>query len=136
MTPDALIAPVVALAALTAVVWLSMVVVRNLAVQQGKASVSYYRGYSGKEPAEWIERPARAFMNLLEVPVLFYVVCLLMITTQRFDQTQVSLAWLFVAVRTAHAAIHILWNNVLVRFGAYLAGCLTLAAIWVRFALS
>ena len=131
-----LIRPIVALVALTGVVWALMVVVRNTAVFRGLASVGYYRGYTGTAPPEWIERPARAFMNLLEVPVLFYLVCVLMLVTQRFDATQVTLAWTFVAIRVAHAAIHITWNDVRVRFAAYLAGCLVLAVLWFRFAMA
>jgi hypothetical protein len=34
-------------------------------------------------------------MNLLELPVLFHVVCLLMLTTGRSDSVQVPLAWVF-----------------------------------------
>ena len=134
LSPVELIRPVMALVALTGVVWALMVVVRNAAVLRGTASIGYYRGYTGTTPPEWIERPARAFMNLLEVPILFYLVCVLMIVTQRFDSTQVTLAWTFVAIRAAHAAIHIGWNDVRVRFGAYLAGCLVLAVLWFRFA--
>jgi hypothetical protein len=134
--PAELIRPIVALVALTGIVWVLMVVVRNTAVFRGTASIGYYRGYTGNAPPEWIERPARAFMNLLEVPVLFYLVCVLMLVTQRFDSTQVGLAWTFVAIRAAHAAIHIGWNDVRVRFAAYLAGCLVLAGIWMRFALA
>lgn len=136
LSPAQLIRPIVALVALTGVVWALMVVVRNAAVLRGAASIGYYRGYSGTPPPEWIERPARAFMNLLEVPVLFYLVCVLMIVTRRFDSTQVALAWTFVALRVVHAAIHVAWNDVRFRFAAYLAGCLVLAALWVRFALA
>jgi hypothetical protein len=132
--PDALLHPIIALVSLTAAVWLAMVVVRNVAVQKGTATVGYYKGYTGTLPPEWVERPARAFMNLLEVPVLFYLVCVLMLVTGRYDQLQVELAWLFVAIRTAHALIHIFINHVLTRFTAYLAGCVTLAVMWVRFA--
>jgi hypothetical protein len=117
------------------VVGVRVFVGRTTAVSRGAASIGYYRGYTGDAPPEWIERPARAFMNLLEVPVLFYLVCVLMLVTQRFDGTQVALAWTFVAIRAAHAAIHIGWNDVRVRFAAYLSGCLVLAALWMRFAL-
>jgi len=134
LSPLELIRPIFALVALTGAVWVLMVVVRNAAVLRGVASVGYYRGYTGTAPPEWIERPARAFMNLLEVPVLFYLVCVLMLVTQRFDATQVRLAWSFVAIRAAHALIHVAWNDVRVRFAAYLAGCLVLAALWFRFA--
>ena len=136
LSPLELIRPIVALVALTGVVWALMVVVRNAAVLRGMVSVRYYRAYTGEAPPEWIERPARAFMNLLEVPILFYLVCVLMIVTQRFDATQVALAWAFVAVRVAHAAIHIGWNDVRVRFFAYFTGCGVLTVMWVRFALA
>ena len=135
MSSEALIPPVVALVALTALVWLAMVATRLTAVSRGAAPARYYRGYSGDPPPEWVERPARAFMNLLEVPILFYVVCVLMLVTGTADATQVALAWSFVAVRAVHAGIHIGVNHVPARLLAYLAGCLVLAAIWVRFAL-
>lgn len=136
LSPTELIRPIVAVVALTGIVWVLMVVVRNTAVFRGVASIGYYRGYSGNAPPEWIERPARAFMNLLEVPILFYLVCMLMLVTQRFDATQVGLAWAFVACRVVHALIHIGWNDVRFRFFAYLSGCLVLVALWVRFAVA
>jgi len=132
--PADLIRPVVALVALTAVVALLMGVYRNVAVIRGVVPARYFRDFSADQPAGWVERPARAYMNLLELPVLFYVVCLLMLTTGRFDSVQVALAWVFVAARCAHAFIHIAFNYVPLRFAAFVAGVVTLAVIWTRFA--
>lgn len=136
LNPGMLIKPVVALAGLTAMVTVLMVVYRNLAFIRGTASERYFRTYASTAPvpAEWIERPARAYMNLLELPVLFYVVCLFMLTTGKFDNVQVALAWIFVATRYAHAVIHIGFNYVPVRFAAFFAGFITLTVIWTRFA--
>lgn len=129
-----LIAPITALAGLTFVVALIMVVVRNGSVVRGLASIAYYASYrSADAPSEWIERPARTFANLLELPVLFYVVCILMLVTQRCDAAQVQLAWIFVAARALHAAIYIGINHVPARFGAYLMGFATLTVMWFRF---
>ncbi|TMH88282.1 MAG: hypothetical protein E6H45_00845 [Betaproteobacteria bacterium] len=132
--PTDLIRPVVALVALTVIVALLMGVYRNVAVIRGVVPARYFRGFTADSPAEWVERPARAYMNLLELPVLFYVVCLLMLATGRFDSVQVSLAWVFVIARTVHAFIHIAFNYVPLRFAAFLAGVVTLAVIWTRFA--
>jgi hypothetical protein len=132
----ALIPPVVALVVLTAIVWLMMLVYRNVALIRGTASLRYFRAFTDDKPAEWIERPARTYMNLLELPILFYVVCLLMLTTGRFDAVQVSLAWIFVMTRYAHAFIYIGFNYVPLRFVAFLCGVLTLAVIWARFTVS
>jgi hypothetical protein len=130
----ALIKPVVALVVLTAIVCFMMIGARNLALLRGKASVRYFRTFTADIPAESVERPARAYMNLLELPVLFYLVCVLMLTTGRFDSVQVSLAWVFVMTRYVHAFIYIGFNDVAFRFAAFLAGVLTLAVIWTRFA--
>jgi hypothetical protein len=120
--PQALIQPVVALAGLTAL------------VIRGRVSVRYFRNYASDAPAEWIERPARAYMNLLELPVLFYAACALMLVTGKFDGAQVALAWVFVLTRCVHAFIHIGFNYVPLRFTAFFAGSVTLGLLWARFA--
>ena len=130
----ALIQPVVALVVLTAIVLLMTVVYRNVALIRGAASARYFQAFTADMPPEWVERPARTYMNLLELPVLFYVVCLLMLTTGRFDAVQVSLAWVFVITRYVHAFIYIGFNHVPLRFAAFLTGVFTLAVIWTRFA--
>jgi hypothetical protein len=130
----ALIQPVVALVLLTAIAVLMAVVYRNVAIIRGATSERYFKTFTVDKPAEWVERPIRTYMNLLELPVLFYLVCLLMLTTGRFDSVQVSLAWVFVITRYAHAVIYIGFNHVPLRFAAFLTGALTLAVIWTRFA--
>jgi hypothetical protein len=132
--PAALIQPVVALVGLTALVWCLMVAWRNLALIRGKASVRYFQAFTSDAPAEWVERPTRAYMNLLEAPVLFYVACALMLATGKFDSTQVALAWVFVLTRCVHAFIHIGFNYVPLRFAAFFAGSVALAVLWTRFA--
>lgn len=132
--PETLIQPVVALVVLTAIVTVMMVLYRNAAIIRRAATLRYFRTFTVDQPAEWVERPARTYMNLLELPVLFYVVCLFMLATGRFDSVQVSLAWIFVITRYAHAFIYIGFNYVPLRFAAFLAGVITLAVIWTRFA--
>jgi hypothetical protein len=73
-------------------------------------------------------------MNLMEAPVLFYAACAFMLATGKFDGTQVALAWAFVLTRYVHALIHIGFNYVPFRFTAFLAGTVTLAILWTRFA--
>lgn len=135
-TPRELIQPMIGLFGLTAIVWVLMFVFRNIAVARGVAAIRYYQIYGGDAPPEWVERPARTFMNLLEVPVLFYVVCLLMLQTGQWDGVQVSLAWLFVGLRFLHAAVYIGLNYVPLRLATYVMGCVTLAVIWCRFAVA
>ncbi|MFZ2652394.1 MAG: MAPEG family protein [Burkholderiaceae bacterium] len=133
-SPETLIQPIVALAGLTAIVALMMLAYRNFSLVRGTVTLRYFQAYTAEAPAERIERPSRAYMNLLELPVLFYLVCVLMLITGKFDAVQVSLAWIFVSTRFVHAFIHIGFNHVPFRFTAFLAGFITLIVIWTRFA--
>jgi hypothetical protein len=104
---------------------------------RGLARGDYYLDYApAKLPPDWIERPARTFNNLMQLPALFYVVCLLMLATGVVDRPQIIMAWVFVALRAAHALIYMVWNHVPARFSAYVAGFVTLCFLWVRFAIS
>lgn len=133
--PELVLGPIIALVALIAVVWLAMVVVRNAAVMRGISSPAYYLAYNSHEPPDWIERPARNFNNLLQLPTLFYVVCTLMLVTHHLDRAQLAYAWVFVAARVVHTVVHVVWNPLPYRFATWVMGALTLFVIWTRFAL-
>jgi len=77
---------------------------------------------------------AYAFSNQFEVPVLFYVLVAFLMIMRHADVIFVALAWLFVAARIVHAAIHIT-SNVVMRLGqAYAVSVLILFVMWVIFA--
>src|ERR1700712_976199 len=68
---EALLAPMGAMFALTGMVLLLTATARNYATIRKLASVHYYRTYDhASHPPDWIERPARTFNNLLQVPTL------------------------------------------------------------------
>jgi hypothetical protein len=128
--------PVFAMVLIVAIVALLMIVSRNLATLRGQVQTRYYLAYSGPSPADWIERPARAFNNLMQLPTLFYVVCTLMLVTQHLDRAQLAYAWLFVALRAVHVVVYIGWNPLPYRFGAWVMSLVTLLVIWTRFAIA
>jgi hypothetical protein len=72
----------------------------------------------------------RNYMNLLEVPVLFYVVALTYYVTQHVTGGVVALAWAFAGLRIAHSAVHLTYNNVLHRLGFFAAANFALIALW------
>lgn len=79
-----------------------------------------------------INLPAYALKNLLELPVLFYVLCLYLYLTGRVDQFYVVASWLFVTGRALHALIYCTYNKVLHRFIAYFLSALVLWAMIAR----
>ncbi len=78
--------------------------------------------------------PANNFMNLLEMPVLFYLAVLLSLILLVQDEVLVILAWLYVALRYVHSLIHCTYNKVMHRFQVYFISCIVLLLIWLRLA--
>ncbi|HEX7769679.1 MAG TPA: MAPEG family protein [Dokdonella sp.] len=79
-------------------------------------------------------RAADNFRNLFELPVLFYAALGFAFALGAADPATLVLAWLFVALRALHSAIHCSYNKVMHRFLAYLAGALALLLLWARLA--
>lgn len=77
--------------------------------------------------------PNRNLMNLLELPVLFYVACLTLFVSEQVTQLQLYLAWGYVALRAAHSLVHLTFNHVLVRLTFFAASNIVLAVMWVSF---
>ncbi|NBJ10164.1 MAPEG family protein [Microvirga arsenatis] len=74
-----------------------------------------------------------SYQNQFELPVLFYALVALALITRKADMLFVVMAWMFVASRLVHAAIHVTSNKVPWRFQAFAVGVLILAAMWVIF---
>jgi hypothetical protein len=90
-------------------------------------------GESARVPLE-TTIPNRNYMNLLELPMLFYVVCVLnYVTSPTVSALTLSLAWLYVALRAVHSAIHLTYNNVMHRLGVFATSNFVLAALWIAF---
>lgn len=127
---DPLIYPVIALMLLTCLVWFYMYFKRLTYVTKNKINpqkLSTPEQCNSILPAG-INKPSNNFKNLFEAPVIFYVLCLLVIFTQLSDTITVYMAWLYVAGRYIHSAFHCLGSSVLARFYAYLISTLIL---WV-----
>ncbi len=80
------------------------------------------------------QQAGNTFSNQFEIPVLFYVLVILAIITRKADLVFVVLSWVFVLTRFAHAGIYLTTNYVPHRFGAYVAGVIILAVMWIVFA--
>ena len=128
--------PMLALGAWTFAVMLLVPFARFRAAFRGQVSAKDFRyGESANVPGP-VSLPNRNLMNLLEVPVLFYVVCLAMYVTHTVDPAVVFGAWAYVALRAAHSVVHLTYNNVFHRLTAYAASNLVLVALWVRWAVA
>jgi hypothetical protein len=128
--------PVVAMFALTFIVWLYMYVqrFRYIAVNKIKPQqIATPEAVTTLLP-EWVNRPSDNLKNLFELPVIFYAACTLAISTHANDQWFISMAWSFVALRAVHSAIHCTINHVIVRFLTYLMSSIVLFGMVIRLA--
>jgi len=128
--------PMMALAALTFVVLLLIPYARLRAAGRGRVTAADFRyGESANVPGD-VSLPNRNLMNLLELPLLFYIGCLALYVTDTVDTVAVVLAWAYVALRILHSAIHLTYNNVFHRLSAFAASNLLLVALWVSWAVA
>ena len=130
---SAIFYPVAALVALTFAVALLIPYARFRAAFRGQVKAKDFRyGESANVPGV-VSLPNRNLMNLLELPILFYVVCIALYVTRTADDAAIVLAWLYVALRGAHSVVHLSYNNVFHRLAVYAASNVVLLVLWVRF---
>lgn len=127
--------PMFAMVILTFLVAFYLLGLRVVAVRQRKVSIGYFRLNTGaNEPPPHILAAARHYSNLFELPLLFYVTCLLAMVMGYQSALLVACAWVFVASRVVHAVIHLSYNNVLHRLLAFLTGAVCILIMWINLA--
>ena len=135
MTQETIFLPMLALAALTFFVLLFIPLRRFRAVAAGHVTAEDFAlGESANVPPR-VSLANRNYMNLLELPALFYVVCVAFFVTGQVDQAVVNLAWVYVALRAVHSVVHISVNHVITRLSLFALSNFLLIALWVMFAM-
>ena len=133
MTNTAIFWPVIALTFLICCVYAVVFLRRRQAVSSGQARPSDFR-LPLKEPEASVSA-IRNLINLYELPMLFYVVCISLYVVNGASSFAVILAWLFVAARVAHTIVHITSNRLSLRQPLFVIGFILNGALWVVLAL-
>ena len=130
MAATAILYPMLAMVALTAIVAVTMY--RRRIAEMRTRRVHPQKLALSAQTASALEdtRAADNFRNLFEAPVLFYVAMLTVYVTQITSPLYVGLAWIYVATRIAHSTIQCTYNRVMHRFLAFASGLLVLFAIF------
>jgi hypothetical protein len=130
---EAIFAPVGLLALWTLAVLLLVGFRRVTAARAGRVQVEAFRLGESPEVPEDVALPNRNLINLLEVPLLFYVACLGLYVTHRVQLGCLRLAWVYVGLRVVHSLIHLTTNNVRQRLMVFAASNFALVALWIWF---
>lgn len=131
MTVTATLAPVFALALWTFCVVCLLGFTRVRAALTGSITPDDFRfGESSRVPSH-VALANRNYMNLLEMPLLFYVISLILVTVpQAMDPITFGLQWAYVAIRVVHSVIHVTYNNVLHRLAAFALSNGVVLVLW------
>jgi hypothetical protein len=123
---------------LTFAVWFYMYIRRLSFLHTNKvdpaALSTPYRG--ARVVPENVSLAAFNFSNLLELPLLFYAVCLYLFVSGSVDSVHLACAWWFFVFRVIHSLVHCTLNHVVLRFSVYILGSLGLWAMIVRASLN
>jgi hypothetical protein len=133
MRPEAIFGPVSVLALWTGGLLLLTGFRRIRAVRAGRVTRNAFRLGESPEVPDDVAVSNRNLMNLLEMPMLFYVVCLAFYVTRNVRSGVVTAAWIYVALRLIHSWIHLTSNRVLHRLIVFALSNFVLLAIWISF---
>ena len=134
MSTQAALLPLIVQVALTFAIGFWMAFGRVAAVRARKVR---QRDIALREP-NWplhLMQLQNAFLNQFEMPVLFYLLTVLALFTKTADLWFVVPAWIFVALRLAHAWVHVTSNRVARRALFFLSSAAVLCLMWVTFAI-
>jgi hypothetical protein len=134
-----MIAPVLALAAWTFVMWVWLYAVRIPAMRKAKIDVQKAElqgpGAITQLPRA-AQRPAENYNHLHEQPTVFYAIALAAQIAGAAEPIAIGLAWTYVALRIVHSLIQATANIIMARFLIFMVATLVLIALLVRVAWS
>ena len=122
--------PMLAMVALTLIVWVRLYAVRLPEMRRLRIHPQSV-ATSAQKSAQLVDtRAADNFSNLFEVPVLFYLALIVAYLTQQTTPLVLGLAWCFVAGRVVHSLIQCSYNKVMHRFIVYVVSTCLVWALW------
>ena len=122
--------PVLAQIFLTLTMFILLGVRKTMAVKAGEVN-RQQAALNNRVWPEDVVKVSNNIANQFEVPVLFYVLCLLLYSINAAGMVAIVLAWMFTLSRFAHAYVHIGSNFVPMRLRLFLVGCLVVIAMLI-----
>jgi len=131
--PEAVFVPVSVLALWTGVVLFLTGWSRIRAVRAGRVGRAAFRLGEAADVPSNVTVFNRNLMNLLEMPVLFYVACISFYATRLVSPRVIGLAWIYVVLRLAHSLVHLTHNRVVPRMIVFALSNGVLLTLWISF---
>jgi hypothetical protein len=132
-----ILAPLLALVLWSFVMWAWLYVTRLPAMVRNKIVPDpshTYEQFNARLPAQ-VRWKADNYNHLMEQPTLFYAVTLTLALLGAGTGLNVTLAWLYVALRVVHSLVQAIVNVILLRFAIFMVASVVLLVMTVRAAL-
>ena len=133
MRQEAVFAPMSVLALWTTWVMFMVGFSRIRAVRAGRVRRGAFQMGESAEVPDDVTVWNRNLMNLLEMPLLFYVVSIAFYVTHHVTPKVVTMAWIYLALRLAHSLVHVTSNHILLRLFCFAASNFVLLTLWIQF---
>ena len=130
-----MIYPLILMIVLSILVTLRLIFIAIRLLITRKVHIKQFRLFDGDIPKHALAARAH-FKNMFEIPILFYVWCILLIVNESYTQIDVFIAWGFAISRLLHSIVRIPNKDVYVRFFFFMIGLMLLSVGWVRFILT
>ena len=128
--PLALVYPVLAVVLWTFVMMFWTLQARMSALKARRVRVADI-ALSGAGWPDDVRKISNNMHNQFQTPILFYVLCGIATYLAATTFLMVLLAWIYVATRIVHTAVHITSNRVQQRFMVFAVGVAVLIVMWV-----
>jgi hypothetical protein len=125
---NGLIGPMLVQAALMIVITFWLAWARVGSIVRGKVDAKEFER-TGIWPHAWIRNAGDNYSNQYEAPILFFVLCFILMQLGAVTQLAVLGAWGFVGSRIVHALVHLTKNVIPLRFFAFLIGIIMLCLL-------
>lgn len=137
MIDHSLLAPVIALALWSSVMWAWMYATRLPAMRAARMKLDPMapRGEQMATLPPRVRWKADNYNNLMEQPTVFYAVALVLALVPGSGAAS-AVAWTYVALRVCHSLVQVTVNRIEVRFALFAASSLALIVLTVLAALA
>lgn len=130
MNRNLILWPLLVQIALTLLLYIRLSIVKKKATQAGQVDEARRALHADAWP-EYVVQVNNCIRNQFEVPVLFYALALMLHALNAVGPTALTLAWLFVMLRLAHAYVHTGSNHVPTRRRLFTAGVLVVMGLLI-----
>ncbi len=108
-----------------------MLFLRVSGVKKGEIDPKYFKTYDiPVNLPNKTKQVARHYANLMEIPVLFYIICVVVAFKGEPSSLVLSLAWAFVGLRIIHGIIHMTSNKIVFRLVFFAASLVANFVLW------